>query len=73
MGEEKKPKKKYHNIDTIHLMVSKFFNYDKDKIKLWYFTKNQLLGESSPAEMISLGRSDKLYRFVKGQILTNKP
>lgn len=45
-------------------LVAQFFNGDAQKTALWFRTKNPLLGDISPRDMIRFGRYEKLHRFV---------
>jgi hypothetical protein len=45
-------------------LVAQFFQGDAAKTALWFRTKNPLLGNISPRDMIRYGRYDKLRRFV---------
>jgi hypothetical protein len=45
-------------------LVAQFFNGDIVKTSLWFRTKNPLLGNLSPRDMIRYGRYEKLRRFV---------
>lgn len=45
-------------------LVAQFFNGDAIKTSLWFRTKNPLLGNLSPRDMIRYGRYEKLRRFV---------
>jgi hypothetical protein len=45
-------------------LVAQFFNGDAVKTGLWFRTKNPLLGNLSPRDMIRFGRYEKLRRFV---------
>jgi len=45
-------------------LVAQFFNGDVVKTTLWFRTKNPLLGNLSPRDMIRYGRYEKLRRFV---------
>ncbi len=45
-------------------LVAQFFLGDPLKTKLWFQTRNPLLGNLSPRDMIRYGRHDKLRRFV---------
>lgn len=49
--------------DTI-MMVVKIFNGDIAKACAWFKAKNPLLGDTSPAEMIHLGRHERLKKFI---------
>jgi hypothetical protein len=45
-------------------LVAQFFRGDAVKTSLWFKTKNPLLGNISPSDMIRYGRYEKLRRFV---------
>lgn len=45
-------------------LVAQFFNGDAAKTALWFKTKNPLLGDISPRDMIRFGRYARLQRFV---------
>lgn len=45
-------------------LVAQFFQGDVVKTGLWFKTKNPLLGNISPRDMIRYGRYEKLRRFV---------
>ncbi|MHB1284502.1 MAG: hypothetical protein ACYCZI_11620 [Metallibacterium scheffleri] len=49
-------------------MVAEVFDCDAEKTALWFRTKNPLLGDVSPRDMIRLRRFDRLRRFVVGAI-----
>ena len=51
------------NVANICNLVFQFFN-DDVKTKLWFQTRNPMLGNVSPRDMIRLGRYNKLLRFV---------
>ena len=56
---------------TINL-VADFFK-DADKTMLWFNTPNPLLGEQTPRNMIRIGRSKKLIKFIRNALSENKP
>lgn len=45
-------------------MVAEVFDEDIEKTALWFKTRNPLLGDVSPRDMIRLRRFDRLRRFV---------
>lgn len=53
-------------------LVLWFFKGDKKKTDLWFDTKNPLLGNVSPNEMIRAGRRDKLISFIENQLSENE-
>lgn len=54
-------------------LVLEFFKGDVDKMKMWFHTKNPLLGNITPNDMIKLGRYEKLLLWVKQQLSENEP
>ena len=48
---------------TINL-VATFFGGDVDKIGTWFKTRNPLLGDISPRDMIRLGLCERLRKFI---------
>lgn len=53
-------------IANICNLVAQFFGGDPQKTALWFRTKNPMLGEISPRDMIRFGRYEKLRRFIIG-------
>jgi hypothetical protein len=51
----------------VYELVNSFFK-DKEKTNLWLNTENHLLGGLEPVEMIFLGRTEKLIKFIKNQL-----
>ena len=49
--------------NTINL-VARFFGGDADKTGTWFKTRNPLLGDISPRDMICLGRFQRLRKFI---------
>ena|SRR3990167_4290181 len=60
-------------IGNIINLTASFFNGDLKKTSIWFKTKNPLLGDISPKEMICYGRYDKLRKFILNAIAGNKP
>ena len=51
-------------------LLSLFFK-NNTKVEMWMETKNPLLGNISPDEMIAEGRIKKLVDFVRVQVMSN--
>jgi hypothetical protein len=51
-------------IANICALVAQFFEGDVAKTALWFRTRNPLLGDISPRDMIRFGRYAKLRQFV---------
>ena len=54
-------------MDQIFIVVNHVGNYfagDRIKTALWFKTKNPMLGNISPRDMIRVGRFHKLMRFI---------
>jgi uncharacterized protein (DUF2384 family) len=58
--------------DTILKLLVEFFGSTK-KAELWLEARNPLLGGVTPKYLISIGRSDKLLKFVRQCLEENKP
>lgn len=54
-------------------LVLQFFKGDTDKMKMWFHTRNPLLGNVTPNDMIAAGRYEKLLKWVKQQLSENEP
>ena len=59
-------------IGNIINLTASFFYGDLNKTSLWFKTKNPLLGDISPREMICYGRYDNLRKFILNAIAENK-
>lgn len=57
--------------DELAALILEFFDGDEVKTNLWFATRNPLLGEISPTQMIQAGRYDRLLQWAKGQIAEN--
>lgn len=55
-------------IANIANMVAGIFEGDAAKTALWFRTKNPMLGDVSPRDMVRLGRYDRLRKFVVSAI-----
>ena len=51
-------------IATTVNMVAGMFDGNTEKTVLWFKTKNPLLGDVSPRDMVRLGRFDRLRKFI---------
>jgi hypothetical protein len=58
-------------IANVCSLVAQFFDGDAQKTVLWFRTKNPLLGDISPRDMIRFGRYEKLRRFVMAALEEN--
>lgn len=54
-------------------MVAEAFDGDVDKTALWFRTRNPMLGDISPRDMIRLRRFDRLRRFIVGAMADRAP
>ena len=57
-------RERLEEIGAVANLVAGIFKGDADKTALWFRTKNPLLGDISPRDMIRLGRYDRLRRFI---------
>lgn len=58
-------------IAVICSLVAQYFDGDNTKTQLWFQTKNPLLGNISPRDMVRYGRHEKLRRFVMDALVEN--
>jgi hypothetical protein len=58
-------------IANICALVADYFEGDVAKTALWFRTRNPMLGDISPRDMIRFGRYGKLRQFVMGAITEN--
>lgn len=52
-------------------LVAQFFEGDVTKTRLWFQTRNPLLGNLSPRDMVRFGRHEKLRRIVMESLAEN--
>jgi hypothetical protein len=52
-------------------LVAQFFEGDAARTQLWFKTKNPLLGNISPRDMVRYGRHEKLRRIVMESLAEN--
>ncbi len=67
-GIPKEMLERLEQIGNICNLVADHFAGDAKKTALWFKTKNPMLGDISPRDMIRFGRYDKLRRFVVGAL-----
>ncbi len=58
------------DLASVSSLVNSFFNNDK-KTTQWLNTKNPLLGEKEPIEMIFEGKTEKLIGFINSRLEGN--
>ncbi|NYF34832.1 hypothetical protein [Stenotrophomonas sp. JAI102] len=63
-GAPKAVRERLEEIGAVANMVADIFAGDAAKTALWFRTKNPLLGDIAPRDMIRLGRHDRLRRFI---------
>lgn len=59
-------------VELLLLKVTKIFDGDVAKVKLWLSTPNPNLGNIAPSEMIKRGRIEKLQGFIDAAILEKR-
>ena len=57
-------KERLEQIANICNLVAEFFDGDAEKTALWFRTRNPMLGDLSPRDMIRFGRYKRLQKFV---------
>jgi len=53
-----------HKTEEIRALITDIFDGDEVRSALWFVTKNKLLEDFTPKEMIESGRIDKLYNCL---------
>lgn len=66
-------KERLEEIGNLINLTANYFNGDLSKTTLWFNTRNPLLGDMSPKEMIAFGRYEKLRKFILNAISGIKP
>lgn len=61
-------RERLEEIANVANMVARIFDGDGAKTALWFRTKNPMLGDVSPRDMVRLGRYDRLRKFVVSAI-----
>ncbi len=69
----KELKNRLMEIGNIINLVIEQFDGDKRKAELWFNTKNPMLGNISPTDMIRFGRYEKLQKFISNVRSGNLP
>ena len=49
---------------NLHYRVKHLMGWDDSRVNLWFVTKNPLLGNISPDQMILANRYDRLKKFI---------
>jgi uncharacterized protein (DUF2384 family) len=57
-------RERLQEIGVICSLVAEHFEGDPVKTALWFKTPNPMIGDITPRDMIRLGRSKKLIRFI---------
>lgn len=57
-------RERLEEIGSIANTVAGIFRGDAAKTALWFRTRNPMLGDIAPRDMVRLGRYDKLRRFI---------
>lgn len=55
------------------ILLLEFFHYDISKVNLWLNTPNPHLGNTTPNEMIAVGREKVVKKFVLSALAGNRP
>lgn len=72
--DQKIPREVFERLEEIAnvcTLVAQFFGGDVAKTALWFRTRNPLLGDIAPRDMIRFGRCGKLRRFVVDALSEN--
>jgi hypothetical protein len=74
--DHKIPREVYERLEEIAnicALVAEYFEGDVAKTALWFRTRNPLLGDIAPRDMIRFGRYGKLRQFVMEALSENAP
>jgi hypothetical protein len=74
--DQKMPREVHERLEevaNICALVAEHFEGDVAKTALWFRTRNPLLGDISPRDMIRFGRYGKLRQFVMDALSENVP
>lgn len=61
-----------HDMVDVSKLVNMYFK-DENKTTKWLNTKNPMLGNTEPMQMVFANRTDKLKDFIKQQLEGNSP
>jgi len=59
-------------MSSLFQKVKDHMDWDDDKTNVWFATKNPLLGEVSPMDMMIMGRVGKLEKFIDNLVEEGK-
>lgn len=59
-------------IKAVYEPIKLFFKGDEEKAMLWFKTPNPLLGNITPAKMVTFGDYDKLKIFIETSLDENE-
>lgn len=65
-------KERLEEIAVIINLVAKVLDGDAGKTAMWFKTKNPMLGDISPRDMIRLGRSERLRKYILGAMADSR-
>ncbi|MGH8116596.1 MAG: antitoxin Xre/MbcA/ParS toxin-binding domain-containing protein [Rhodanobacteraceae bacterium] len=65
-------RERFEEIAATCNLVAEVFDGDAAKTALWFRTKNPMLGDASPRDMIRLRRFDRLRRFIVGAMIDGR-
>lgn len=51
--------------EKVYSHVLELFNHDRDKANSWWISKNDLLDNKAPYEMVKEGKARKLMRIME--------
>ena len=74
--DQKMPREVHERLEEIAnicALVAEYFEGDVAKTALWFRTRNPMLGDISPRDMIRFGRYAKLRQFVMDALNENVP
>ena len=61
------------DIEALRKKIVDFFDGNEEKATLWFHSRNPMLGNVAPNEMIALGRTDRLIKMAEQFLADNPP
>ena len=58
--------------NEVFTLVLEYFHGARDRAELWMTSKNPLLGDVTPDDMIAMGRGQKVLRWVRESLSENE-
>jgi len=63
--QEYKVRPKNLTYAKVYSYALEMFGYDKDKTNHWWMSRQKILGDKSPFELVKMGQGRKLVRLIQ--------